>query len=309
MRVLIAGSSGLIGSCVFEKLRERYEVLGLDLKPSPYTTIVGDIRDYCLVEKVVGSVDVIVHCAAQTSVARSVEDPLFDAENNIIGTLNLLEAARKSKRLKRFVYISSAAVYGFPEYVPIDEDHPCRPVSPYGVSKLAGELYARVFHEIYRVPTVCIRPFNVYGRNQDPNSPYSGVISKFLDRISKGLPLVIYGDGEQTRDFIHVSDVADMIVMAMEREEALGEVFNCGTGREVSINELAKIMLSISSNDFEVEHSDGRPGDIRRSCADIRRAEKVLGFKPKISLEEGLKELLRKGQVEGMENPSSCTAS
>jgi UDP-glucose 4-epimerase len=292
MRVLITGSSGLIGSCVFEKLRGRYEVFGLDLKPSPYTTIVGDIRDYGLVEKVVGSVDVVVHCAAQTSVARSVEDPLFDAENNVIGTLNLLEVARRSKRLKRFVYISSAAVYGFPEYVPIDEDHPCRPISPYGVSKLTGELYSRVFHEFYMVPTVCIRPFNVYGRNQDPNSPYSGVISKFLERISKGLPLVIYGDGEQTRDFIHVSDVADMIVMAMECEEALGEVFNCGTGREVSINELARMMLSISGNNFEVEHSDGRPGDIRRSCADIRKAKKVLGFKPKISLEEGIKMLL-----------------
>jgi UDP-glucose 4-epimerase len=145
------------------------------------------------------------------------------------------------------------------------------------------------------VPTVCIRPFNVYGRNQDPNSSYSGVISKFLERISKGLPLVIYGDGEQTRDFIHVSDVADMIVMAVECEEVVGEVFNCGTGREVSINELAKMMLSISGNNLEVKHSDGRPGDVRRSCADIRRAEKVLGFRPKISLEEGLKELLRKG--------------
>ena len=292
MRILITGSSGLIGGCVFEKLRGRYEVLGLDLKPSPYTTIVGDIRDYCLVEKVVSNVDIVVHCAAQTSVARSVEDPLFDAENNVVGTLNLLEATRKSKRLKRFVYISSAAVYGFPEYIPIDEDHPCRPVSPYGVSKLAGELYTRVFHELYRVPTVCIRPFNVYGRNQDPNSSYSGVISKFLERISKGLPLVIYGDGEQTRDFIHVSDVADMIVMAVECEEALGEVFNCGTGREVSINELAKMMLAISGNNFEVEYSDGRPGDIRRSCADIRKVEKILGFKPKKSLKEGLEELL-----------------
>jgi UDP-glucose 4-epimerase len=295
MRVLITGSSGLIGGCVFEKLRGRYEVFGLDLKPSPYTTIVGDIRDYSLVEKVVSNVDIVVHCAAQTSVARSVEDPLFDAENNIIGTLNLLEVARKSERLKRFVYVSSAAVYGFPEYVPIDENHPCRPVSPYGVSKLTGELYSRVFHELYMVPTVCIRPFNVYGRGQDPNSSYSGVISKFLERISKGLPLVIYGDGEQTRDFIHVSDVADMIVMAVECEEAVGEAFNCGTGREVSINELAKMMLSISGNDLEVEHSDGRPGDVRRSCADIRKAEKVLGFRPKISLEEGLKELLRKG--------------
>jgi len=294
MRILVTGSSGLIGGCVSEKLRGRHEVFGLDLKPSPYTTIVGDIRSYDLVEKAVSSVDAVIHCAAQTSVFRSIEDPLFDSENNVIGTLNLLEAARKSKKLKRFVYISSASVYGFPEYVPIDEDHPCRPISPYGVSKLTGELYARIYHEIYRVPTVCIRPFNVYGRGQDPSSPYSGVISKFLDRIIRGLPLVIHGDGWQTRDFIHVDDVADMIIMTMECEEAVGETFNCGTGREVSINELARIMISISGYDLEIEHSDPRPGDIKRSYADTRKVEKILGFKPKISLEEGLKQLLRR---------------
>ena len=292
MKILVTGSSGLIGGCVSEKLKDNHEVFGLDLKPSPHTTIVGDIRDYSLVEKAVSSVDVVVHCAAQTSVSKSIENPLSDAENNVTGTLNLLEAARKSKRLKRFVYISSAAVYGFPEYVPIDEDHPCRPISPYGVSKLAGELYARIYHKIYRVPTVCIRPFNVYGRGQDPNSPYSGVISNFLDRISKGLPLVIYGDGWQTRDFIHVSDVADMIIMAVECEEAIGEVFNCGTGREVSINELARIMLSIYGSNLKVKYLNGKPGDIRRSCADMRKAERVLGFKPRISLEQGLMVLL-----------------
>jgi UDP-glucose 4-epimerase len=210
----------------------------------------------------------------------------------VIGTLNLLEAARRSGHLKRLVYISSAAVYGLPLYVPIDEDHPKRPLSPYGVSKLSGELYARIFHELYGVPTVCIRLFNVYGKGQDPNSPYSGVISKFLERIRKGMPLVIYGDGEQTRDFIHVHDVGDMIISSIEGNEVVGEVFNCGTGREVSIKELAKKMLSLSGKDLEVKHLDARPGDIKRSCADMRKAEKVLGFKPKISLEEGLRRLL-----------------
>jgi UDP-glucose 4-epimerase len=292
MKILITGSSGLIGSYLFERLREKHEVFGLDLRRSPHTTITGDIRDYGLVEKVMGGVDAVIHCAAQVSVVKSIEDPLFDAENNVIGTLNLLEAARKSRRLKRFIYVSSAGVYGIPVYVPMDEDHPCRPISPYGVSKLAGELYAGVYHRLYGVPTVCIRPFNVYGENQDPDSPYSGVISKFLDRMRRGLPLMIYGDGEQTRDFIHVHDVAEMISLAMECEEAIGETFNCGTGREVSINELAKVMLSLFGGDLEVKHFDERPGDIRRSCADIRKSEKVLGFKPKISLEEGLKELL-----------------
>ena len=181
MRVLITGSSGLIGSCLYEKLSSDYEVFGLDLKRSPCTNVVGDILDYDLVKRLVGKVDIVVHCAAQTSVDKSIRDPLFDAQNNIIGTLNLLEAARRSKQLKLFIYLSSAAVYGYPKYVPIDEDHPCKPVSPYGVSKLVGEFYARVFNELYGVPTVCVRPFNVYGKNQDPNSPYSGVISKFLD--------------------------------------------------------------------------------------------------------------------------------
>ena len=293
MKTLITGSSGLIGSCLFERLRERHEVFGLDLRRSPYTTITGDIRDYGLVEKVMGGVDAVIHCAAQVSVVKSIEDPLFDAENNVTGTLNLLEAARKSRRLKRFVYVSSAGVYGIPVYVPMDEDHPCRPISPYGVSKLAGELYAGVYHRLYGVPTVCIRPFNVYGENQDPESPYSGVISKFLDRISRGLPLTIYGDGEQTRDFIHAHDVAEMIGLAMECEEAVGGTFNCGTGREVSINELAKVMLSLSDSDLEVKHFDERPGDIKRSCADMRKSEKVLGFKPKISLEEGIQQVLK----------------
>jgi len=291
MKVLITGSSGLIGGCLFEKLRGKYEVFGLDLKPSPYTTFVGDVRDYRLVESIMGHMDMVIHCAAQVSVAKSVEDPLFDAENNAIGTLNLLEAARRSKKVKRFIYISSAAVYGIPEHIPMSEDHPCRPISPYGVSKLAGELYSRIFHELYDVPTVCIRPFNVYGKNQYSNS-YSGVILIFLDRISRGLPLVVYGDGKQTRDFVHVHDLVDMIVLAAECEEAVGETFNCGTGREVSIHELAKMMISISGKNLEIKHAACRTGDIRRSCADIRKAEKNLGFKPKISLEKGLEELL-----------------
>jgi len=295
MKIAITGSSGLIGSCLFEKLSREHKVFGLDLRHSPYTNVIGDILDFGLVERLVSRVDVVVHCAAQTSVARSIEDPLFDAQNNVVGTLNLLEATRRSKGLRRFIHVSSAAIYGFPNCVPIDEDHPKKPMSPYGVSKLAGEFYARVFHELYGAPTVCIRPFNVYGCEslllRNPNSEYSCVISKFLGRIKKGLPPIIYGDGEQTRDFIHVQDVVDMVVLAMERDESVGETFNCGTGREISINELVRLMISISGVNLNPQYSDGRPGDIRRSCADMRRGEKVLGFKPKVSIEEGLMEL------------------
>ena len=291
MKILVTGSNGLIGSYLFKKLSGKHEVLGLDLKPSPYTNVVGDIRDFSLVKKLASKVGIVIHCAAQTSVTKSVEEPLFDAKNNIIGTLNLLEAARRSERLKRFIYISSAAVYGSSEYVPIDERHPCRPVSPYGVSKLTGELYARVFHEVYEVPTVCIRPFNVYGGGQSGGFE-GGVVSIFLDRIGRGLSLILYGDGKQARDFIHVEDIANMIALCVESDEAIGEVFNCGTGRETSINRLAEMMIVLSGREVKIERLSEGSGDIRRSCANIRKAEKVLGFKPKISLEEGLKDVL-----------------
>lgn len=279
-------------------------MFGLDLRRSPYTNVTGDIRDFGLVDQLVSRVDAVVHCAAQTSVVKSIEDPLLDAQNNVIGTLNLLEAARRSKSLERFIYVSSAAVYGFPKYVPIDEDHPCKPVSPYGVSKLGGEFYARVFHELYGVPTVCIRPFNVYGDGCS-NPEYSGVVQKFLDRISKGLPPVIYGDGKQTRDFVHVRDVADIIVLAIECGEAVGKTFNCGTGGVVSINELARMMISLSGRDLKPEYSEGGSGDIKHSCANITKAEKMLGFKPKISLEEGLIELFQNPKIGRREDSRS----
>jgi len=155
--------------------------------------------------------------------------------SNRIDRLRLLlrlEAARRSKRLKRFVYLSSVTVYGLPKYVSIDGDHPKRPISPYDISKLTGELYAMVYHELYNVLTAFTRPFNVYGKNQDTNSSYPRVISRFVERIEKGLPLIVYGDGKQTRDFIHVSDVINMIILTIKCERAVGEAFNCGTGKE-----------------------------------------------------------------------------
>jgi UDP-glucose 4-epimerase len=292
--ILVTGSSGFIGSHLVERLRRKgFKVIGLDHRPSIFTDIIGDIRNYDLLKEIMQNINVVVHCAAQTSVIKSVENPIFDAEDNILGTLNVLEAARRTNKIECFIYLSSAAVYGIPHYVPIDENHPCHPISPYGISKLAGEHYTKVYFEIYNLPTICIRLFNVYGKNQDLESPYSSVISKFINRIIKNLPLIIYGDGEQTRDFIHVNDVVDMIIKAIECKEAIGEIFNCGTGKETSINELARIMMSLSGKTLEIKYSNARPSDIRRSCADIRKAEKILGFKPKISLEKGLEELLK----------------
>jgi len=297
MKVLITGSSGFIGSRLVDWFRAHgVSVMGVDVKPGAFTDAVSDIRDYSLVKGLVRGADAIVHCAAQTSVPRSVEDPVYDAENNVAGTLNLLEAAKRAEGLRRFIYLSSAAVYGRPSYIPLDEEHPCRPISPYGVSKLAGELYARVYFEVYGVPTVCIRPFNVYGRNAS-GSEGSGVIAAFAERIAKGLPPIIYGSGMQTRDFVHVDDVAEMVALALRLEGAVGEVFNCGTGRETRIRDLAEKMIALSGLDLKPEYAGARAGDIERSCADVRKAEKILGFKPKISLEEGLKELVSRIQT------------
>jgi len=194
------------------------------------------------VRKVVKDVDAVIHLAAQVSVENSWNDPVYDAENNVIATINLLKAC-SDYGVDRFVYISSAAVYGNPRYVPIDEEHPKNPISPYGVSKLTGEYYCRVFSD--RIHTVIIRPFNVFSARMDPNNPYSGVIAKFIHRAKQKLPPVIYGDGKQTRDFVHVRDVVNFIEIALKRGEN-GEAYNVGTRKETSILELAEIIIDIA---------------------------------------------------------------
>ena len=188
MKILVTGASGQIGSYVLERFMDKYDAVGVDLKPCPIKdlkdlVIQGDLRNYEFVRKVVKSVDVVIHLAAQVSVENSWNDPVYDAENNVIATINLLKAC-SDYGVDRFVYISSAAVYGNPQYVPIDENHPKNPISPYGVSKLTGEYYCRVFSD--RIHTVIVRPFNVFSARMDPNNPYSGVIAKFIYRVKKG---------------------------------------------------------------------------------------------------------------------------
>jgi len=291
MKILITGSSGQLGSYLVEALHKDHIVIGLDKKASKYTNIVGDIRDFNLVKNIVKHVDVIIHCAAQISEDFSVKNPLIDAEINIIGTLNLLLASKEVK-LKKFIYISSSAVYGEAVYLPIDEKHPKNPKSPYGVSKLAGENYAIAFREIFKVPTICIRPFNIYSEREDPKSPTAGVISIFVHRVKNNKSPIIFGNGCQTRDFIHALDVVNMILLALNYE---GDeiVFNCGTGKPTSINELARLIISLSGKNLEPIYTDERPGDIKHNYADIRKAQKILDFKPKISLREGIKRLMK----------------
>lgn len=280
--ILITGSSGQVGSYLVESIQES---VGLDIRESGWTEIIWDIRKdpSDILKKY--EIDRIIHAAAQVSVVRSVENPKFDAENNVLGTLNLLEFARK-RDVEQFIYISSAAIYGEPKYLPIDERHPTEPKSPYGLSKLTGERYALLYGELYGIKVASIRPFNIFSPRQDPNSPYSGVISIFVERAKRGLPLIIYGDGEQTRDFVNVHDVVKLVKMVLEKRAS--GIFNCGTGRETSINQLARMIIELSGENLKIVHDKPREGDIRRSYAEISRA-KELGYEPDTDLKEDLR--------------------
>ncbi|WP_243641556.1 MULTISPECIES: GDP-mannose 4,6-dehydratase [Methanohalophilus] len=255
--------------------------------PAGVQLVVGDIQGPEAV-RLVEQTDVVIHTAAQIDVNRSMEQPMFDCENNILGTLNLLEAARQTN-LKRFVYFSSAAVYGDTIYTPIDENHPTQPLSPYGVSKLTGEQYALMYHRAFNLPVSVLRPFNIYSPRQDPSNPYSGVITKFMEKVKAGQSPIIFGDGEQTRDFISVHDIVDLVELLVEKDEAIGKVFNAGTGKQTSVNRLAEIVQNVFDSNLPLEYQDARTGDIRHSVADISAA-RTLGFTPQVSLEEGLAE-------------------
>lgn len=294
-RVLLTGGLGQVGSYMCERLvGEGHIVTILDNLSStfnPYPPeanfMKGDVRDSGLVNILTEEADIVIHCAAQISVGRSMEDPIFDANNNVMGTLNLLNAARKSN-VKRFVYFSSAAVYGDPIRLPVDELHPQNPMSPYGASKLSGEKYALMFQKAYGLPTTAIRPFNIYSPRQDPSNPYSGVISKFIDNVSHDKPPLIFGDGTATRDFVSVHDVVDLIMLLLEKEAAIGKVFNCGTGKKTTIKELAETIIKLYEKNLKPVYEAERTGDIQHSYADISLAEKLLGYKPKIDLTTGL---------------------
>ncbi|HUV61690.1 MAG TPA: NAD-dependent epimerase/dehydratase family protein [Thermoplasmata archaeon] len=295
MKVLVTGSSGQLGSFVCERLRDRHELSGLDVRAprvGGVETIVGDIRKRDDVRRAVSGVEVVVHCAAQVSVERSMEDPITDAETNVIGTINLLHESAAAD-VTRFVYVSSAAVLGDPKYVPLDEAHPTQPTNNYGASKLAGERFALSYAHSHGLEVVAVRPFNFYSPRADPHSPYSGVITRFIGRVNDGKAPVIEGDGLQTRDFIHAVDVADFLGLVAERDGVSGEVFNCGSGVSTSVLDLAKLVTALKDLELEPEHVGPRKGDIRHSVADMKKSQQTLGFSPRISLKDGLDEMLR----------------
>jgi len=310
MKVLVTGGAGFIGSHIVDKLMlDGHEVVVLDnlssgnmkniehhLDGSGFRFVEGDIRQTRAVEKALDGVDAVIHEAAIVSVPLSIKNPALTNEVNIFGTLNLLEASLRA-RVKRFVYASSCAVYGAVSELPINEDAPLRPLSPYASSKLAAEEHCKAFYENRCLETVRLRYFNVYGPRQAAGE-YAGVMLKFLGRIRGDQPPIIFGDGEQTRDFSNVSDVAEATLLALNRESAAGEVFNIGTGESKTINRLCEIFLELTGKThLKPIYADANPGDIRHSRADIKKVMKLLGYRPKVSLERGVREFLNRAEL------------
>ena len=247
----------------------------------------GDILDQVILEKAVKNCDVIFHQAAIVSVPWSIENPVSSAMVNEMGTLSVLESARKNN-VRRVVSASSSAVYGDDPQLPKSENMALKPLSPYAVQKLTGEYYSGLYYKLYGLETVCMRYFNVYGPRQDPTSPYSGVISIFMSNAVSQKTPVIYGDGNQYRDFVFINDVVRANLLAASTDGASGEVFNVGTGKYVTINGLWEMACELSGLNIKPEHESPKPGDIVESVANIDHAQKILRFKPEYSFKNGL---------------------
>jgi UDP-glucose 4-epimerase len=298
-KALVTGGAGFIGSNLAERLlndgadvrvldnfatgsRENLAELGGDVD-----IVEGDIQSYERVSTAVRGCEVVYHQAALPSVPRSIQDPLTSNAANVIGTLNVLLAARDAG-VRRVVFASSSSVYGSNRQLPKQEDMATAPISPYAVAKLAAENYCRSFYEVYGLETVAIRYFNVFGPRQDPNSQYSAVIPKFITAILEGRKPTIFGDGEQSRDFTYIDNTVEANVLAASADGAAGQVMNVACGERISLNDLLASLARISGTEVEADYLPGRPGDVPHSLADVTRAREILGFEPGIGVEEGL---------------------
>lgn len=301
MRYLVTGGAGFIGShTVDELLRRGQDVVVLDdlstgklenlsAAETKIQLLRHSITDLDAMRVACHGVDCVIHLAAQTSVPRSVKDPIETNRINVDGTLNVLVAARDAK-VKRVVFASSCAVYGKTATLPIREVADLSPISPYGISKQVGEAYGRVFQEMYGLEFVALRYFNVFGPRQDPGSPYSGVLSIFNAAMLAEEQPTIYGDGEQSRDFVYVGNVVEATLLATESKTAPGSVINVGTGTRFTLNQTLAALGKISGRPAGAKYAAAREGDIRDSQADISRAYEKLGYRPRTSIEEGLQQ-------------------
>ncbi len=300
MRYLVTGGAGFIGSnTVDELVRRGHSVVVLDDLSSgkeenlaevrsKITFMKGSITDLEVVQKAMHQAEYVLHLAARTSVPRSVKDPIETNRINVDGTLNVLVAARDNK-VKRVVYAASSSAYGETPTLPKTETMQPVPISPYGVAKYVGELYGQTFGRCYGLENVSLRYFNIFGPRQDPGSPYSGVLSRFAAAVLDDTQPLIYGDGEQTRDFTFVENAVQANLLAFEAPSASGNVYNIGTGFAISLNKIVELLRSISGKKIEPQYDPPREGDIRDSLADIRRAKEDLGYEPAVMFEEGLR--------------------
>jgi nucleoside-diphosphate-sugar epimerase len=300
MNILVTGGAGFIGSHLAERLLdEGHHVRVLDNFSSgrrenilgfadELEIVEGDVQSYERAHTAVRGCEVVVHQAALPSVPRSIQDPLTSNASNVIGTLNVLLAARDSG-VRRVVYASSSSVYGPGETLPKSEDLPPEPISPYAVAKLAGEGYCRSFWEVYGLETVALRYFNVFGPRQDPLSQYASVIPKFIAAFLSNERPIVYGNGEQTRDFTHISNVVEGTLLALDVERAAGGVFNIACGERISLNRLVEELHKITGIDLEPQYLPARPGEVGDSQANLGRAERELGYRATVTFEQGLR--------------------
>jgi len=298
MIALVTGGYGFIGNQIAELISTEYsEVRILDnlsnvarvVRLPNVRLIKTDIRNTDATDTAFHDVDVVFHTAARVDVVASTRQPFVDMDNNVKGTLSVCEAARRND-VSKLVYSSSAAIYGNADAFPTDEAQPTRPLSPYAVSKYCGELYMTAYYNLYGLSTLSLRYFNVYGPYQRPENAYSGVISTFFYNATRNVPLEIHGDGNQTRDFVYVTDVANANLLAAG-SDAPNAVVNIGSGCETSINELAAIIKEMTLSDSSIAHGAPRISDGRRSLADIRNAKQIIKYEPEIHIVEGLTKL------------------
>ncbi len=300
MKTLVTGGGGFIGSHLVAQLLEQgHDVRVLDnfatgrranvaALGAEVELVEGDIQSYERVNKAVAGCQIVFHQAALPSVPRSVQDPLTSNATNVIGTLNVLLASR-DHNVQRVVMASSSSVYGSSAgTAPKREDQPALPISPYATAKLAGEGYARSFHGVYGLETVALRYFNVFGPRQDPTSQYAAVVPNFISALMAGRSPVIFGDGEQSRDFTYVGNVVQANLLAMDASGAAGQAFNIACGQRITLNRLVDELQHLLGCDIEPAHAPPRLGEIKHSCADLSAARGVLGYEPTVQLRHGL---------------------